>query len=61
MKHQELLDKIDGLETDLRLAVGVAYRRGAVEWCRLNYPEYYRRLVCEDALAELAALDGETL
>lgn len=34
------LDKIDGLEADLRCAVQVAYKRGATEWARLNYPQW---------------------
>lgn len=36
--------KIEGLEADLYLAVSVAFHRGATEWARLNYPEYYERL-----------------
>lgn len=41
-----LRDKIDGLESDLRSAVDVLFRRGddeAREWCRLNYPTWYPR------------------
>ena len=41
---EEAADKIEGLEDDLFLAVSTAYRRGAVEWTRLNYPEWYKRL-----------------
>ena len=33
-------EKISGLEADLREAVRVAYRRGAMEWARLNYPTW---------------------
>lgn len=36
--------KIEGMESDLFLAVETAYKRGAVEWTRLNYPAYYERL-----------------
>ena len=39
----ELLDKIEGLDADLYCAVEVAYKRGATEWTRLNYPEWYAR------------------
>lgn len=38
--RQDLLDKIDGLESDLDGAVEVAISRGAVEWGRLNYPRH---------------------
>lgn len=37
-------DKIEGLETELDLAVEVAFKRGAVEWTRLNFPKIYKRL-----------------
>lgn len=40
----ELQDKIDGLESDLDSAVEVAYRRGAEDWVRLNYPKQYALL-----------------
>lgn len=42
--REELLDKIDGLDSDLRSAVEVAYNHGAHEWVRLNYPKDYERL-----------------
>ena len=38
--YEELLDKIDGLESDLDNAVETAINRGAVEWGRLNYPNH---------------------
>ena len=38
--HEDLLDKIDGLESELDSAVEVAIKRGAVEWGRLNYPNH---------------------
>ncbi|NTG01832.1 hypothetical protein G6L30_17075 [Agrobacterium rhizogenes] len=42
---REAADKIEGLEADLDSAIEVAYRRGATEWVRLNYPIHYARLV----------------
>ena len=43
-------DKAEGLESDLRSAVQVAWRRGAKEWARLNYPQYIDWLeACGDA------------
>lgn len=45
-KNERLLDKIEGLDSDLRSAVDVLFRRGddeAREWCRLNYPSWYPR------------------
>lgn len=40
----QLLDKVDGLSSDLDSAVEVAYRRGAVDWVRQNYPAHFERL-----------------
>lgn len=40
----QIRDKIDGLEADLSSAVEVAFKRGAEEWVRLNYPTQYRSL-----------------
>jgi hypothetical protein len=37
-------DKIEGLEADLDSAVEVAYRRGATDWVRMNYPAKYAAL-----------------
>lgn len=34
------IQKREGLEEDLYQAVLVAYRRGAVEWTQLNYPQW---------------------
>lgn len=42
--HECAVEKIDGLETDLFNAVETAYRRGAHEWARLNYPQWIDRL-----------------
>lgn len=36
-------DKVDGLTADLDSAVEVAWKRGATEWVRLNYPAHYTR------------------
>lgn len=47
-----LRDKIEGLEADLFLAVSTAYQRGAVEWARLNYPEWIERLGSPPATSE---------
>ena len=33
-------DRAEGLESDLRQAVLVAWKRGAEQWCRLNYPQW---------------------
>jgi hypothetical protein len=34
-------EKVDGMETELKSAVQVAYSRGAIEWTRLNYPAWF--------------------
>jgi len=52
-----LRDKVEGLETDLRCAVQVAYNRGATEWARLNYPGMIEWL--ESCAETRAALTGE--
>lgn len=49
-------DKAEGLETDLRQAVLVAWKRGAEEWCRLNYPQWVEWL---EACHSPAAPTGE--
>jgi hypothetical protein len=36
-------DKIEGLEADLESAVRVAYKRGAKEWTKKNYPNLFKR------------------
>lgn len=43
-KITTLIDKIEGLEADLDSAVEVAFKRGATEWVRLNYPVRYAAL-----------------
>lgn len=40
----DLEDKVDGLQSDLDNAIEVAFKRGAIEWTRLNYPDHYARL-----------------
>lgn len=40
-----LNDKVDGLEADLESAVEAAFRLGAVDWTRKNYPALYRKFV----------------
>jgi hypothetical protein len=42
-------DKIEGLTADLRCAVQVAWRRGAKDWARLNYPQWVEWLESCDA------------
>lgn len=49
-------DKAEGLEADLRQAVLVAWKRGAEEWCRLNYPQWVEWL---EACHAPAAPTGE--
>lgn len=39
-KVRDLEDKAEGWEADCRLAVQVAYERGAVEWAEQNYPQW---------------------
>jgi hypothetical protein len=37
------IDKIEGLDADLDSAVEVAWKRGATNWVRMNYPKHYER------------------
>lgn len=47
---EEAVDKIEGLEADLDSAVEVAWKRGATDWVRMNYPKHYERFTTgEDA------------
>jgi len=48
-----LHDKVDGLNSDLDSAVEVAFRHGATEWVRLNYPTHFERL--SDRAPDLSA------
>ncbi len=34
----EAVDKIEGLEEDLKSAVTIAWKYGAKDWVRMNYP-----------------------
>lgn len=43
------IDKIDGLEEDLKSAIRVAYNHGAHDWVRLNYPVMFERLSGENS------------
>lgn len=53
-------EKVDGVETDLQCAVQVAWRRGAKEWARLNYPGMVEWLESCDAADEArSVLTGE--
>jgi len=52
----EAADKIEGLEADLFEAVKVAFRRGAVEWTRLNYPKWYEHCMAEHRAREHATV-----
>lgn len=49
---REAIDKIEGLDADLENAVETAYKRGATEWTRLNYPDLYARLASPTQLEE---------
>jgi hypothetical protein len=40
-------DRSEGLEADRDSAVEVAWKRGATEWVRLNYPKHYARFTGE--------------
>jgi uncharacterized coiled-coil protein SlyX len=51
-----LRDKVEGLEADLDSAVEVAFRRGAYEWARLNYPDAYVRLSSKEPSSEFASI-----
>lgn len=39
-----LRDRVDGLSNDLDAAVEVAFRHGAIDWVRMNYPTHFERL-----------------
>lgn len=46
------IDKIDGLQTDLRMAVLCAYLRGAKDWAVLNYPAWREWLESHEDYAQ---------
>lgn len=57
---ERMKDSNQGLEADLFEAVSVAYRRGAVEWTRLNYPKCFERIEAnEQARQAFSAEEGE--
>lgn len=49
-----LSDSLEGTDEDLYQAVLVAYRRGAHEWARLNYPKWIDR-IARDAADHIGA------
>ena len=58
-RAQAAEDKAEGLSADLRMAVQVAYRRGATEWARLNYPSWIDWLeACEEEAPNTIADEG---
>lgn len=54
-----LEDRIEGLNADLESAVEVAFRRGAAEWTRLNYPTLHMRLSDPASLSPAATSGSE--
>lgn len=52
--REYLRDKVDGLEADLESAVETAFKRGATEWTKLNYPTLYLRLKDEVTAKDMA-------
>lgn len=44
---EEAADKIDGLETDLCEAVRIAFKYGAKDWVKMNYPDIHEALTRE--------------
>jgi len=44
---ERLRDKVEGLTADIESAVEVAFKRGATDWTRLNYPTQYEALTKE--------------
>jgi hypothetical protein len=45
----DLQDRVEGWEADCRMAVQVAYNRGAVEWAEMNYPQWIEWLRQQNA------------
>jgi len=39
-ENERYRDKIEALECELDEAVEVAYKRGAIEWTKLNFPNH---------------------
>ena len=48
---ERLRDSNEGLRTDLFYAVQTAYRSGATEWARLNYPQWIDAIEANSARA----------
>lgn len=57
-ENVETADKIDGLKADLDAAVEVAFKHGAKDWVRLNYPEHFTRLDTEEFEVSLRQFVG---
>lgn len=53
-----LADKIEGLKADLDAAVEVAFKRGATDWVRLNYPDQFNRLTSFQAMQPSEAMQS---
>jgi hypothetical protein len=58
---ERLKDALGGTRCDLRLAVETAYRRGASEWTRLNYPDVFADLQASSMGYDLTEADHEVL
>lgn len=43
----EMVDKIDGLSSDLDEAVRIAFKYGATDWVKMNYPALYENFTRE--------------
>lgn len=41
---KKLGDKVDGLESELDDVISVCFKRGAVDYVRLNYPDKFKLL-----------------
>ena len=58
---ERMRDKVEGLDSDLRCAVQVAYLRGATEWAERNYPGMIEWLEsCVTARAALTTGEATT-
>ncbi len=51
-RQVKLEDKVEGLEADLDSAVEIAFKYGALDWVRLNYPRHYERFRARAALGK---------
>ena len=58
---ERMRNKVEGLDSDLRCAVQVAYLRGATEWAKRNYPGMIEWLEsCVTARATLTTGEATT-